>query len=261
MIVFNEITGEAVTIPDEPKRIVSLSPAITETLFELGLGDKVVGVTVYCHRPPETRLKPKVATYMGVLLERLKEVNPDLILMTTGVQRSVVNVVKNIAPTYPIPIPVTVYGILDFIKKVALITNVPERGEELALELMFNLAKLTKACPPLRTYVELEFEKPYTAGAHTYIDSLLKVIGLRNVFGNEPRAYFTPNAIPGDVDLVIYDPRPFRRRSSEDVINSLRIRGITAMHYLITEGDELAHHGPYLIKSTAHKITEVCRGI
>lgn len=245
-------------IPNEPRRIVSLSPAITEILFELGLGDRITGVTVYCHRPPEARLKPKVATYVGVLLEKLKEVNPDLILMTTGVQRSVISIVKNIAPTYPIPIPVTIYGVLDFIKKVALVTNTPEKGEELALRLMLNLTELTNACPPLRTYVELEFEKPYTVGAHTYIDSLLKVIGLRNVYGNEPKAYFTPGNTQIDADLVIYDPKPFRNRSSEAVVSELKARGIRAKHYLITDGDELAHHGPYLIKVTARKIINAC---
>jgi len=49
--VFSEVIGEAVELPDKPKRIVSLSPSITETLFEMGLGDRVTGVTVYCHRP------------------------------------------------------------------------------------------------------------------------------------------------------------------------------------------------------------------
>ena len=51
MRVFSEVMSEAVELPDKPKRIVSLSPSITETLFEMGLGDRVAGVTVYCHRP------------------------------------------------------------------------------------------------------------------------------------------------------------------------------------------------------------------
>ena len=51
MRVFSEVMGEAVELPDKPKRIVPLSPSITETLFEMGLGDRVAGVTVYCHRP------------------------------------------------------------------------------------------------------------------------------------------------------------------------------------------------------------------
>jgi len=49
--VFSKVMGEAVELPDKPRRIVSLSPSITEMLFEMGLGDRVAGVTVYCHRP------------------------------------------------------------------------------------------------------------------------------------------------------------------------------------------------------------------
>ena len=45
--------GREVLIPHEPKRIVSIAPSITETLFALGLGDRVVGVTSYCNYPPE----------------------------------------------------------------------------------------------------------------------------------------------------------------------------------------------------------------
>ena len=61
---------------------------------------------------PEAMLKPSVAAYTGVLVDRLRGINPDLILTTTGVQRGLVNEVKAIAPTYPIPIPVTIYGVL-----------------------------------------------------------------------------------------------------------------------------------------------------
>lgn len=257
--VFSEVMGEAVELPDKPKRIVSLSPSITETLFEMGLGDRVAGVTVYCHRPPEAMLKPRVAAYTGVLVDRLRGVNPDLILTTTGVQRGLINEVKAIAPTYPIPIPVTIYGVLDFVKKVALVVNELDRGEELAIELLRTLTEYAKACPPLRTYVEIEFEEPYTAGAHTYVDSMLRLLGLRNIYGDEPRAYFSLGRGTIEVDLAIYDPKPIgRKRGSEEVVNWLKARGIKARAYLITEGDELAHHGPYLIRVTLRKIAETC---
>ncbi len=51
--------------PTLPKRIVSTAPSITEMLYALELGDRVVGVTTYCHYPPEVRNKPKVGTYLN----------------------------------------------------------------------------------------------------------------------------------------------------------------------------------------------------
>ncbi len=61
--VFNEILGHEVDVPERPLRIVSFSPAITESLFMLGLGENVVGVSAFCARPAEaTRNVRSVAT-------------------------------------------------------------------------------------------------------------------------------------------------------------------------------------------------------
>jgi ABC-type Fe3+-hydroxamate transport system, periplasmic component len=65
----------------QPKRIASTAPSITEMLFALGLGDRVVGVSTYCHYPPEVRKITKVATYLKPDMERLLSVRPDLVII------------------------------------------------------------------------------------------------------------------------------------------------------------------------------------
>ncbi|MEO8128856.1 MAG: ABC transporter substrate-binding protein, partial [Bryobacteraceae bacterium] len=59
----------AAVLVAQPKRIVSTAPSITETLFALGLGDRVVGVTNYCHYPAATAKIAKIGTYMQPNLE------------------------------------------------------------------------------------------------------------------------------------------------------------------------------------------------
>ncbi len=66
MRVYNPFVGWMI-LPDHPERIVSLSPSVTEILFELGLEDRVVGVSSWCHRPVQARSKPKVGSYVRVL--------------------------------------------------------------------------------------------------------------------------------------------------------------------------------------------------
>ena len=63
------------------RRIVSMAPSITETLFALGLGDRVVGVTEFCNSPPEARTLPKVGGYHNPNLEALVALKPDLVVM------------------------------------------------------------------------------------------------------------------------------------------------------------------------------------
>ena len=65
----------------QPARIVSLAPSITEVLFKLGLGDRVVGVTRYCDYPPEATEKPVVGGYFDVNYEMLLSLKPDLIVL------------------------------------------------------------------------------------------------------------------------------------------------------------------------------------
>lgn len=77
--VFCELTGQELILPDEIKRIVSLSPAITETLYLLGLGKEIVGVTAFDVRPEEVRDKPVLAGYNKVSMRKLSDLKPDII--------------------------------------------------------------------------------------------------------------------------------------------------------------------------------------
>ena len=63
-----------------PERIISLAPSITETLFALGLADKVVGVTSFCRYPPEVKQVSKVGTYMDPNYEAILTLKPDIVI-------------------------------------------------------------------------------------------------------------------------------------------------------------------------------------
>lgn len=69
---------QAVRIPASPQRIVSLAPSVTETLYALGFGDGVVGVTTWCAWPEDAKEKAKIADYAQINLEALIRVQPDL---------------------------------------------------------------------------------------------------------------------------------------------------------------------------------------
>ena len=67
-----------------PPRIVSTSPSITETLFALGLGDRVVGVSTYCRFPPAVATLPKVGTFLKPDAETIARLKPDLVFIHAG---------------------------------------------------------------------------------------------------------------------------------------------------------------------------------
>jgi iron complex transport system substrate-binding protein len=78
-LVTDEV-GRSVQVPLRPSRIISLAPSITETLYALGLGDKIVGDTDYCDFPAEAARKPHVGAVQNPSLEKIVSLQPDLVL-------------------------------------------------------------------------------------------------------------------------------------------------------------------------------------
>ena len=74
----------ATALAGAPQRIVSTAPSITEMLYALGLGDRVVGVTNYCHYPPEAKLKPKIGDYTSPNIEAIAALKPNLVIIQTN---------------------------------------------------------------------------------------------------------------------------------------------------------------------------------
>src|SRR5436190_6911427 len=74
------MTGASL-LAEQPQRIVSTSPSITEALFALGLGSRVAGVSTYCHFPSEVDRLPRVGTYLKPNVEVIARLKPDLVIL------------------------------------------------------------------------------------------------------------------------------------------------------------------------------------
>ena len=82
-------------MPAPPKRLIALAPNLTEILYALGLGDRVVGVTNHCNYPPEASLKPKVGSYIHLNVEQIISLSPDLVIGTVdGNERYVLDLLE-----------------------------------------------------------------------------------------------------------------------------------------------------------------------
>jgi iron complex transport system substrate-binding protein len=86
--------GYTITLTEKPERIISLAPANTEILFALGLEDSVIGVTEYCNYPSETEDKEKIGSYTTPNIEKIVNLNPDLVLAAYGNPTGTVEALK-----------------------------------------------------------------------------------------------------------------------------------------------------------------------
>jgi ABC-type Fe3+-hydroxamate transport system substrate-binding protein len=255
--LFNEVLGRHVELPEQPERIVSFSPAATETLFQIGAGERIAGVSAFCARPPEARERRRVGSYNTVRPELLDELAPDLIITVTGYQRDFAVGLSSKYPVYPLELPVSVAGIVDFVVKVGLVAGTPDRARELATSLLHRIGELGNV-PKLRAYVELDLGGPVTFGAYSYITDAVRVLGSSTVFEDERSEWLKPDlrrVADSDPDVIIYEPKMFMSFDEDDLRHLIDSRGWTRLR-AVKEGnvfltprplDFLAHHGPSFV--------------
>jgi len=256
--VFCETLGTKLSLPDSLNRIISFSPAVTETLFLLGLGDSLAGVSAFCARPDEARKKQVIGSYNTVDKKLLRDLNPDVIFTVTGYQREFAVQLSKELPVYAFELPVSVAGIVDMAVKTGLITNRIEEASQHSRNLMETVASFTRVGKKPRVYVEIDFGGPVSFGAYSYITDALRLLGAESIFGAEACEWLTPKldlVKEGDPDVIIYEAKMYSRFDEKDLRHLIEKRGWTEMrsvqegHVFMTPGplDFLAHHGPSFI--------------
>jgi len=180
----------AVAAPTAPERIVSLTPSITETLFALGVGDKVVGVTRFCNYPPEARERPKVGGLTDVDVEAVLALHPGLVIAEEQ-QRAIPKLRElglqvlavRVRSLEDLPQAFRTIG-----KRVgrearaqALIDCIQERFDRVAEALMDR--------PGPKVLLIVGRSPVVAAGKGTFLDALLAAAGGENVVGDSDRPY------------------------------------------------------------------------
>jgi len=179
-----------------PQRIVSAAPAITETLFALGLGDRVVGVTTHCRFPEEATKKPKIGGYLRPSLEAIVALRPDLVIA----ERSPSNLVAQLAGLKISAVEVdfkTLPDILLSFQRIADAAGVPERGLVLRNSITRQLDQIRSH---VKSYerVKIMFVVGRTPGTLTgiivvggasYLSELMAIAGGVNAFADSTAAY------------------------------------------------------------------------
>jgi iron complex transport system substrate-binding protein len=144
-----------------PNRIVCLTEETTETLYLLGEGDRVVGISGYTVRPPEARQKPKVSSFLHARYEKIEALKPDLVLAFSDLQADITNdLVKRGYPVFTFN-QRSVAEILQMIRVLAGIVGVPEKGEALAARFERGLGEIRASAATLPRRPKVFFEEWY----------------------------------------------------------------------------------------------------
>jgi iron complex transport system substrate-binding protein len=177
--------GRRVEIPEEVRRIVTLAPDLTETIYALGIEDRLVGDTNYCDTPEAAKLKPHIGDPKNPSLETIAALRPDLVLATTSINRiETADALARVGiPVYTAD-PQTVRGMLQSVSDIADVTGAEAQGKELTSQLQARLdAMHTKlADRPMVHVLFVVWESPLiTIGQTTFIADALRWAGAESI--------------------------------------------------------------------------------
>jgi iron complex transport system substrate-binding protein len=174
-----------------PARIVSTSPSITETLFALGLGDRVVGVSASCNFPPQVASLPKVGTFLQPDAERIAGLRPDLVVVherSTGIERKL----TALGIRFVVVDRGTLSSVFSSIRQIATAAGVSSRGDALVTAIERRLREVRGAAAAARPSVLFVIGRTpgrlsdlVAVGPGSYINQLIEIAGGRNVLAIE----------------------------------------------------------------------------
>lgn len=244
--------GRRVAVPFPPQRIVSLVPSQTELLFDLGLGNRVVGVTKFCIHPPEARQNAVlIGGTKNFDFEKIAALKPTLIIGNK--EENYQAGIEELAARYPMWLSdiSTLPQALDMIRRVGFIAGAKERAEQLATEIAGSFA--APAAPqsliPAAYFI---WRKPYmVAASGTFIDDMLSRAGFRNVFASLGRyPEITPEQLSAAAPeriLLSSEPYPFGEKHVAE------FQGICpAAKIQIVDGELFSWYGSRLRLSPAY---------
>jgi iron complex transport system substrate-binding protein len=171
-------------MPLYPDRIVCLTEETTETLYLLGEGDRVVGVSGYTARPREARAKPRVSAFINARFDRILALEPDLIFAFSDLQADIVAQLVRQGCTVFTFNHRTVAGILQMIRVVGGVVGCAARAEALAasLEEGLDAVRASAARFPRRPRLFFEeWDQPLISGI-AWVDELVEIAGATPCF-------------------------------------------------------------------------------
>ncbi len=191
-IVTDEL-GRRVELSVRPRRIISLAPSVTEMLFALGVGDRVVGVTSLCDYPPEATTKEKVGDVMTPSLERIVALAPDLVIISTATQLEMFakRLIEIGVPVYVVKAN-RLEDVLATLRHLGDVTGDVRAAEALTRSLQARIERVverTRTLPRPRVLLVVQRDPLIVAGREAFLTDLVEKAGGRSITADAQREW------------------------------------------------------------------------
>jgi len=248
-------TSPSSSYGEVPRRIISLAPSITEILFSLGLGDRIVGVTTFCDYPEEAKKKPKVGGMWTPSLEAILNLKPDLVAVSTnGNHKEFEERLRSMGIRTHVFTARRLSELPGDLREAGRIFGADKRAEALAKEIETTLVRFKRPAPlrKKRVFFIVWPDPLVAAGPETLIDDVLNLLGAENVAGKARVSYpkySIEELIRQAPDIIVIgDMREGIQKVSAGLLKRLQSVPAVKNNKVFYIGDNLYRLGPRTIK-------------
>lgn len=254
-----EVTDEAgrrVRLPVRPERIVTLAPNLTEIVYAVGAGNRLVGNTTYCDYPPEAKQVAKVGDTMQPNIERIVALRPQLVLVSTASQlEAFTRQLNEQGIAVYVTDPRSLEDVFRSIKTLGELLDESERSRRVVDDLRARASAVeaaVKTSQPVRVFYQVSAAPLYTIGREAFLTDLIRRAGGQSVTADVPGAFprysdeaalaTQPEAVILSIDSSMDqgNAKPAASLAKSPAVTSGRVYGIN--------GDLLSRPGPRLVE-------------
>lgn len=253
--VSQQITDDAgrnITLPARVDRVITLAPNLTEIVFAIGAGDRLVGDTTYCDYPPEAKDVAKVGDTLHPSLERTIALKPQLVIVSTASQLEVfTQQLQNQNIAVFVTDPHDLEGVFRTIEQIGRIMGQQQQANALVEKLRDRtnaVEQAVKQAKPVRVFYQLSAEPLYTAGHDSFVTDLMRRAGAISVTADVPGdwpKYSNESAIAARPDAIILPTGGSMGAANANVAEALRNSpAVQAGRVYKINDDHLVRPGP-----------------
>lgn len=231
-------------------RIVSLCPSLTELVFDLGLGDQLVGRTKFCVHPADrVEAIEKVGGTKNPKIERIVDLAPDIVLLNEEENRvEDAAALAGAGLRCHASMPVGIQDTATMVRSIGHALDREDTAERIACDIEARARRVANAAAgrPPRRFAYLIWRDPImTVSDDTFVSALLELAGGVNAFAGADERY--PTISPGELAaagpagvLLSSEPFPFRDEHRDELANAT---GLPASRFRFVDGELLSWHG------------------
>lgn len=230
-------------------RIVSLVPSQTELLVDLGLREKLVGITKFCIHPPELRKEVQlIGGTKNAKIDLIRSLNPDLIIGNKEENNQ--TDIEQLEQEFPVWMSdiFNLEDALEMLDKIGELTGTQQKAAELRFAIEKNFESLNPLKSTGKSVLYLIWKNPYiAAGKNTFIDSLLETLGFENAMNQDRYPEVNLETVNPDFVFLSSEPYPFKEKHIDELQKQFPESRI-----VLVDGEYFSWYGSRLLGAPAY---------